>query len=295
MIPLCDETGHPIPFCDCDRHDPGKRELTPLHRRDRSDRADWLNPEQEKRLRDALRDLPEMAVTVSYLLRGERIGDGHGATPAAERSVVNVSVIDLTRRGPYLDDPIAHVSSRGIVTTLASWVRLAHGEMLDEGETVVDPDDLPTVAGECGWLLRHVVWVLAQQWVTEMAEDVAGLVKECRAVLKEREAYRPRCQHCPSGRMVDEGSGYWTCNTCTRTSRDARMGLRDAITKQEPMTAAQIAQAFDVQPATLRKWVERGYLSQAVDGDGNLIVHGKAHTFHVVDVLRVKDTGICAS
>ena len=289
MIPLCDTTGHPIHFCDCDRHDPGHKELTPLMRRDRSDRTDWLRPDAEKRLRDTLRDLPATAAHVAMLLRGERIGDGMGSTPAAERSVVNVQVVGLTRRGRWNDDPIHRVSSRGIVTTLGSWVRLAHGEMLDEGEATTDPETPPTVASETGWLLRHIVWVLAQQWVTELAEDVARIGKDCARVLKERGQYRPKCPHCPTGRMVDEGSGYWACNMCARTSRDARMGLRDVIVRQEPMTAAQIGQAFDVQPATLRKWVERGHLTQAVDAEGNLILRGRAHTFHVTDVLRVMD------
>lgn len=286
MIPACDETGHPIHFCDCDRHDPGKRELTPLHRRDRSDRADWLNPEQEKRLRDALRDLPEMAVTVSYLLRGERIGDGHGATPAAERSVVNTSVIGLTRRGPYLDDPIARVSSRGIVTTLASWVRLAHGEMLDEGETAADPDDTPTVAGECGWLLRHVVWVLAQQWVTEMAEDVARLVKECRAVLKEREHFRPSCT---CGARLVEHVGYFACPDCGQDFRE-EAALRDAVARQQPMTAAQFEKGYGIPVGTVWSWHSRGLIEPATDGDGQPLKSGKSWRYHISDVLKLHDT-----
>ena len=50
---------------------------------------------------------------------------------------------------------------------------------------------------------------------------------------------------------------------------------------QEPMTAEQIGRAFQISPATIRKWKERGSLPVAVDGP--------RPRYHVLDVLRLAD------
>lgn len=287
MLPLCETTGHPAMFCDCDTHDPGRRELTPLLRRDRNtSRTVWLNDTRERALRTGLATLPEMAVDVSYLLRGERLGEPTATPGSQPRPPILLDVAALTKRGSVDDDPIAHASSRGMVTVLHSWVRLAHGEMLDDGQVITEPAELPTVASETGWLLRHIVWILAQQWVDELASDVARLLKECRRVLRIRPVFRPPCLRC--GARLVEHVGYFACEACGQDYREAA-ALRDSVARAHPLTPPQIERGFGIAGATVRKWQERGLIEPACDDDGEPLKSGKSYRYHVADVLRLHD------
>lgn len=105
----------------------------------------------------------------------------HAADPAGEA--------DLARR----------IGARrlGVLPTLASWVSLTVGEMHDAGQwhlRPADPDQVvwvatttgeiratkpgPTVASEAGWLLRHLDWIVGQQWVTELADELRRIVED---------------------------------------------------------------------------------------------------------------------
>lgn len=287
MLPLCETTGHPARFCDCDTHDPARRALTPLLRRDRdTSRTDWLTEPQERALRSGLAHLPEMAVEVSYLLRGERIGEPVASAGTQPQAPISADVAALTKRGPLDHDPIAHASSRGMVTVLHSWVRLAHGEMLDDDREPADLADMPTVSSETGWLLRHIVWVLAQQWVDELAEDVARLVKDCRRVLRERPAFHPPCLRC--GNRLEERVGFYACGSCGQDYRE-EAALRDAVVKAHPLTPPQIERGFGIMSSTVRKWQERGLIEPATDDKGEPLRSGKSFRYHVADVLRLHD------
>lgn len=93
----------------------------------------------------------------------------------------------------------------GVLQELAGWVRLADGEMHDEGHDhvapvepikawavtpagVVTPTRLggPTVATEAGWLAEHVDWLVRQPWADELATDMAALVRDLRALVGDR-------------------------------------------------------------------------------------------------------------
>lgn len=90
---------------------------------------------------------------------------------------------------------------QGILPTLGSWVSLASGEMHDAGEWHTPPADPdlavwvvaadgtthlskpgPTVASEAGWLHRHLEWILGQQWVIELADEVRQIVLDLEAL-----------------------------------------------------------------------------------------------------------------
>ena len=266
-----------------------------------------LTPGREKRLRAGLRDLPELGALAATTLPGEHLGgEGGGRSVPGSRPPLNLAALDLTRRTPPCDDPVSESRraateiawvgadgrarpdaglSAGILTTLESWTRMAEAEMLDAGQ--IEPDTLaatPTVDSECAWLLRRIVWILEQPWVDEFADDVARLVAGCRAVLRERPTYRPRCPRCPTGVLADAGNGYWSCTECGQTHRDSRMGLREIVAQQQPMTAGELTRAFGWSTKTVESWVQRDRL-QPVDPDA------KPRRYHVLDALRLADAG----
>lgn len=282
---ICEVTGETELWCDhCDQLAFGRRTVTPAHRADRDPGTSWLSDHADKRLQQELRDLPERLAVAVAVIDGERLGSGGVRTVPGSRPPLNIAVLDLTLRAPLTADPMAHtLGARGAVLSgLESWVRLAHDEMLDTDTPTTDPDPTPTVTSETGWLLRHITWILDQQWVVELAEDVHRWAEQIRESLGDRAEYRPRCPKC--GDWVAQFAGFFTCPSGHETPARHLMAL------QHPMTADQFAEAFDVTPAAIRQWVKRGHLAPAVDDEGKVLTSGKAHRYHVTDVLALVDS-----
>ena len=261
-----------------------------------------LTERLEKALRDGLRDLPELAAMAAAALPGERLGgESGGRAVPGSRPPLNVDSLALTgyrdldhpTTWPIRDGGIVWVDGHGRVdadtslpgsalSVLAAWTRLAEAELLDaDPETWTPLTDKPTVASECAWLLRHIVWILDQPWIGELADDVRRLTADARAILRIRPTYRPRC---PTGVLADAGNGYWSCTECGQTHRDDRMSLRQAVALQQPMTVGELAKAFGWPTKTVESWVQRDRL-QPVGPDA------KPRRSHVRDALRLADAG----
>ena len=264
----------------------------------------WLTPTQDKALRDGLAALPELGALAATALPGEHLGSEGGArTVPGSRPPLNVAVLDLTRRSLPTAAPVAAAErarteiawvggdgrarpdmglAAGILTTLEGWTRLAEGEMLDAGR--IEPGTLadhPTVDSECAWLLRRILWVLEQQWVVELADDVHRMVRGCRGILHERPEYKPSCPNC-HGLLVEEAS-FWHCPDCGTDHRDDRMSLRTAVALQLPMTVGELVKAFGWSRDTINSWVTRGRLEPANEE--------RPARYHVLDALRLADAG----
>lgn len=273
------------------------RSLTPLDRSQRDPRPahGWLSAHREQQLRDGLRELPELGALAVTALPGEHLGGEGGARGVpGSRPPLNVAALDLftvRTSAIVVGDPVGEadlayrIGSRkqAMRDSLESWCWLAHDEMLDDGQRPASVNQ-PSVSAACGWLLRHIVWILDQQWVDELAIDVALMVRECRAILRERPAYRPHCRRegC-GGRLRDEGA-VWRCDTCQQSAGDGRLALRQVVARQEPMTVRELVRAFGLSTKTVESWVSRGRL-QPVE------VHGGARRYHVLDALRLADAG----
>lgn len=284
-LPKCEEHGNPALFCDpCDMLNHARRS-TAYHRADRTPGTKWLSNHQDKTLRRILADLPDR-ITVAYqVLDGEKLGDNErGQSVPGSRPPLSLAVLDLTRTGTVHNDPIAHQTTRsaGILTMLESWVRLAESEMLDCDQNPTEAPQHATISSACAWLARHIVWITEQQWVTELLADLKQADTDVRHALRERAEYRPRCPKC--GGWLEARFGFHTCNACGHET-----STRMVLALQHPMTADQLAEAFDVTTTAIRKWVERGHLEPAVGEDGKVLKSGKAHRYHVTDVLRLID------
>ena len=277
--------------------EPRDRTLTPLDRSQRDPRPaqGWLSAHREQQLREELRQLPELGALAVAALPGERLGGEAGARSIpGSRPPLNVAALDLITvrtSAVVVGDPIGEadlayrIGSRkqAMRDTLESWCWLAHDEMLDDNQQPTTVDH-PSVSEACAWLLRHIVWILDQQWVDELAIDVALMVRECRAILRERPTYRPRCQRqgC-GGRLRDEGS-VWRCNTCLQSAGDGRLTLRQVVVQQQPMTVGELTRAFGWSSKTVESWIRRGNL-QPVDNEAS------PRRYHVLDALRLADAG----
>lgn len=270
------------------------RHLTPRDRnqRDPKPTSGWLNADREKQLRDGLRALPELGALAVTTLPGEHLGGEGGARGIpGSRPPLNLAALDLVAvrtSAVVVGDPIGEadlayrIGSRkqAMRDTLESWCWLAHDEMLDDGQQPPSVDQ-PSVSAACSWLLRHIVWILDQQWVDELALDVALMVRECRAILRERPTYRPRCQRpgC-GGRLRDEGA-VWRCDTCLQSAGDGRLTLRQVVAQQEPMTVGQLVRAFGLSRDAVNGWVRRGHLEPVDDV--------RPARYDVLDALRLAD------
>lgn len=290
--------------------------------------TDWLTTKQRETLRRRLDELPDLAtlaeaVAVTLLPRKGVTG---GRSVPGSRPPVNVALVDalderqktptrdwrnrwleVNHRNPA-DDPrrvhnehlqpdemsrlaveLGDGARRGMLPTLGQWVRLAEGEMRDEGQECTNPAEKPTVTTEAGWLAMHLDWIVQRQWVTELADDVRRMHRGLSGIIGEgRPEYRPHCPGCRA-RMDDEGA-YFTCPDCGQQVRDSAMDLRTSLAREKPMDAYSFAM-FGVTPEAIRKWVERGLLTQATDDNGAPILNGKRHTFWPIDVLRLADSG----
>lgn len=266
-------------------------EPTPLHRRDREPGTQWLGPHHEQQLRNHLAQLPELlalvAVNPQPLKRGNT---GPRPTPGS-RPPLSLHAITLTDRRTRTDDidiiglaDLERTAGRrnGIEPTIRSWVLLAEGEMLDEGVAHTDIPAAQRIGDDCAWLARHIVWILEQQWVIELAQVVRRAVQECEQHLHIRAEYRPTCPKC-GGRLADRGT-IWRCDDCGHTPGDERLTLRQIVAAEQPMTVGELVRAFGWSTKTVESWIQRGHLQPAD-------IAAKPRRYHVLDALRLADAG----
>lgn len=179
---------------------------TPLHRADRTPTAQpWITLAERAQLERDLADLPELH---DLLQRHYSALLGLGSTNPDDRSQrvpIEPRVLDLAdkrTKGDAWLDPIGEADlarrigerRQGILPTLAQWVRLADGEMLDTGYVDrLDPAESPTVTTEAGWIAAHLDWIAGQQWVVEMATDVRDLAGDAGELVGSAAPHHAAC------------------------------------------------------------------------------------------------------
>lgn len=268
-------------------------EPTPLHRRDREPGTQWLGPHHERQLRNHLAQLPELVALVAANPQPLKRGNAGPRPTPGSRPPLSLHAVALTDRRTRTDDidviglaDLERTAGRrdGIEPTIRSWVILAEGEMYDDDQQPQPIPERQNVAADCAWLARHIVWILEQQWVIELAQVVRRAVRDCEQHLHIRPTYRPRCQRdgC-GGRLRDEGA-VWRCDNCLQPAGDGRLTLRQVVAQQEPMTVSQLVRAFGWSTKTVESWIQRGNL-QPVDDEA------RPRRYHVLDALRLADAG----
>lgn len=228
----------------------------------------WLDLATRYQLERDLTDLPELTTQLernydALLARGDRNPDD-----PQERYPIRTNVLDLADRRwkqEAITDPAGEadlarrIGARrlGILPTLASWVSLTVGEMHDAEAwhtRPADPDQVvwvvttageihatkpgPTVASEAGWLRRHLDWIVEQQWVTELADEVRQIVTDLDSL-----------------GISHEGPDHHATGTLL-----------------------ELSDALDIPAGTLRRWAALGWLAPITDKRPKLYVRHEAIT-----------------
>lgn len=271
--------------------------LTPWHRSERFE-GDWVSRARLERVRLLLLALPDQLVAlVDVLARGGRRADlGMPGRPRGARggsSPLREGVLDLLddREKEAELDPIAAAADaresgrrRGLVPTLAGWVRFAHAEMVDAGVECRDPAEPPSVVSACGWLLGHWEWIERQQWVVELVDELESIGRDVRGFLGAADEFVPTCSTC--GRALAVTVGMARCGTCGETRADGRLSLLERA--HEPLPTREAAAAAGVSRETVQRWVRAEWLWPAYDEAGAPIkCPNGGMTFHLDEVLQV--------
>lgn len=222
-------------------------------------------------LTEALSFLPEeYAQLALFRLPGSVKGESVKRAHPGSRPPLNLAVLDLedTREKPDADptrtdyqvDRRAGERRQGVLPTLTSWVRLCDSEQWDAGIVHQPPADEPTVAGECGWLLSHVEWIILQGWSDEIVADVRKIRADVRRAIGEHDPIPLDCMRCgnPVEKVVingDEDAAYWRCEACN--AQWSRLELHHLELAQRPKTLPQLAQITEISVRTLQSWATR--------------------------------------
>lgn len=202
-------------------------EPTPWLRRDRTPAPaqGWLTTAQRVQLETDLANLPILAELLErhyedLLAHGSRNPDDPWISYPPSFTALDLA--DQRLKAEITHDPIGEADlarrigarRRGVLPTVEAWVRIADNEMTDldiEHRPPEDPDrrvwvghrvEAPqaarpgvSVAGEASWLVRHLDWIVGQQWIIELAgelrqivNDLEHLVGPARVIVDHRSA-----------------------------------------------------------------------------------------------------------
>jgi hypothetical protein len=185
-------------------------------------------------------------------------------------------------RSDYELDKLAGARRQGVLPTLSSWVRLVDGEMWDDAMAHAPPNDDPTVAGECTWLLSHIRWIGEQQWLDEITDDVTGMLRDILELVGEDDklagklfCIRPGC-----GWEVTEryGGEAYVCKGCGNTWH--RLELHRMAERQKLKPLVECANLAGVSEKTLRRYKAQGVLTVARR-------QGKTELFDLDEVMQI--------
>lgn len=233
-------------------------------------------------LRQHLEQIPDLYALLGLFVVKGSTGDVVLGSPMGSRPPMDLAVIDLldTREKPDAEvtrtdaeiDRLAGARRQGVLPTLASWVRLADGELWDFGIEHDAPSETPTVASECAFLVHHIDWIAEQQWVDELADDVRRIRGELRSVTRDRdiEDLHLACTSCGWHDIQSMGNGTWfRCTGCDQTWTEAELSKHAERARPRPLKAC--AEVHGVSVRTLRRAIERGELKHvAADGSTRL-------------------------
>ena len=179
----------------------------------------------------------------------------------------------------------AHVldTRRDVISTLAFWAKVVH----DERE-LTSHHDLGDVFASARLVETHTAWLLEHDDLPGFADDIARLARDVQGIARPERKDRVRVGTCPvpvarDGERVECGETVWAyperelirCKGCgTNETRDwwreKVLGSRPRlVTARDLVDALFMDHRILVEPATVRKWVQRGKVTRCgKDDDG---------------------------
>ncbi|HEY5482816.1 MAG TPA: hypothetical protein VIK31_03255 [Propionibacteriaceae bacterium] len=228
----------------------------------------WLDSKAVERFHDDLAAIPTLFADLPAVKTGIKDPTNGARKPPASKPPLSIEVVTLldTEKkdaDEYQEtDPRGHdvLDRYGVIPRIGLWLRMAVEEMTDAGETVPPIDGWMNLDQVCHSIQQLTPWLIGQQWVTELAQDMHALRAEIEAALGIAKEFKPRCRELWCGTLLDamDNGSWYSCPGCKREyiiAEDLK-ALGDA----QYLRDEEIAQLLDVPRSTVRYWKQVGWV-----------------------------------
>jgi len=230
----------------------------------------WLNSAAVQKFHDDLAEIPTLYADLPAILTGIKGQSGGVHTPPGSKPPLAVHVVDLTdlrvkdsREWLETDPRDRDVLDRyGVVPRIGLWVRLIDEEMTDAGEHTLTLEDWhwTNIAKLCEAIRLVTPWLIAQQWVTELADDMHALRSELRSALGIRPEFIPKCRYCRNKCEPQDGGTWFRCPACGADF--TWQGEVAALIAVQDGTGPQVAAQLGISWERIRQWKARGLVTK---------------------------------
>jgi len=229
----------------------------------------WLNSAAVQKFHDDLAEIPTLYADLPAILTGIKGQSGGVHTPPGSKPPLAVHVVDLldtrvkgAQQWRTETDPRGRdvLDRYGVIPRVGLWVRLVGDEADEAGEHPFDMDDADWTNLEalCKALKAATSWLIMQQWVTELAQDMAALRAEMRSTLGIRPEFIPKCRYCRNKTEPQDGGTWFRCPACGADF--TWQGEVQALIAVQDMTGKQCAEHLGLAWPRIRKWDSLGLL-----------------------------------
>lgn len=157
----------------------------------------------EDRLKQWITTIPEKYALLPIFLEhgaAERNPDSKATKSATAQAPMRLDIVDLldTRRGRHWNGTEPTTDRRGVAGILK-----VHIDRLIEERPLTQQSPITTISEACNLLDRHLLWLVEQDWVEYLYEDIRQLIRTLAdAVGEYRQKPVGRCHLEPEGSDV---------------------------------------------------------------------------------------------
>jgi len=231
----------------------------------------WLNSVAVQKLHDDLAEIPTLYADLPAILTGIKGQSGGVHTPPGSKPPLAVHVVDLldtrlkgAQQWRTETDPRGRdvLDRYGVIPRVGLWVRLVGDEADEAGEHPFDMDDADWTNLEalCKALKAATSWLITQQWVTELAQDMAALRSELRSALGIRPEFIPKCRYCRNTTQPQDNGTWFRCPACGADF--TWQGEVAALIAVQDATGPQVAAQLGISWERIRQWKARGLVTK---------------------------------
>jgi len=228
----------------------------------------WLDSKAVERLHADLEEIPKLYADLPAILTGVKTGGSGVHYPPGSKPPLSVQVVSLldTRLKDAAQwretDPCGSdvLDRYGVIPRVGLWVRMIDEEADAAGEHMftLDDADWRNLEALCKAIKAATSWIITQQWITELADDMGRIAAELRSTLGIRPEFKPKCRWCAYRCVPQDGGTWFLCPNCGADY--TWQGEVSALLAVQDMTGPQCADHLGLTWVRIRKWHERGLL-----------------------------------
>jgi len=232
----------------------------------------WLDSKAVEKLHDDLEQIPTLYADLPAVKTGIKGTSGGVHKPPASKpplSIEVVTLLDIEKKDadqyhetdPRGKNTATDILDRyGVIPRVGLWVRMIVEEMTDAGEHPPLIDGWLTLAELCQAIKLATPWLIGQQWVTELAQDMHALRAEIEAALGISQEFHPKCRNLWCGALLEpmDNDSWYECPGCKRKYTIAA-DLK-ALGGAQYLRGEEVAQLLDVPWSTLRYWKQEKWI-----------------------------------